>query len=534
MALGQLGFQAHLGMAAARGTQTEVGAAGPGAVGNFSQRRSFKALAHIGIQVGVFAQVRSHAQHGIDGTELHATAVVWVALGDEAVIHTELHPAAAHTGHHAPVLVGHPVGLGKHPGAGHRAGFVALESPLLAQVVDVTQAVFFHLLVFHAGSGLHLALLQRKLLVVFQAHAAVGAIQFDDATGSGGQVLGRQRNGQPVGQVARSPVDRGRDGAGGIGLVHSHHTQLVLRHFLACVVVGGVDHGLPGVGLELGAGQPQRIAGHRLVEQVHHHREAGLVGRIPPQLRVELAAFGSAVVAVAIGLEAGVVQQVVQLAGLPGCVQADLAQAVRAHHHRAAHLRRGRAVCGEHLHHTARRVAVELGQWPAQHLDALGTRQADGRSLALAIGHGGRNAVDYQARAPDAERRPCARSTDGQLQILRIVLPVERRNAGHPVHGLREIDLRAGGCDGVAPHGLDGGRCIEALLLGTAGTHHHFGQSLGLGRTSGGGTGQNHGLGNGRVAGMEKKVQGCLRWWLSAPPCVWGGVRPVNARSPHG
>ena len=36
---------------------------------------------------------------------------------------------------------------------------------------------------------LQLALLQRKLLVVFQAHAAVGAIQFDDSTGSGRQVF---------------------------------------------------------------------------------------------------------------------------------------------------------------------------------------------------------------------------------------------------------------------------------------------------------------------------------------------------------
>ena len=131
---------------------------------------------------------------------------------------------------------------------------------------------------------------------------------------------------------------------------------------------------------------------------------------------------------------------------------------------------------------------------------------------------------------PNGDRAPIPGWT--VTEILRMVLPAERRNAG--ARFMDSDRLTCGPEDAMVSRPTAWMEPVHRKLCcsGTAGAHHHFGQSLGLGRTSGGaGRSQNHGLGS-RRSGMKKKVKGCLRWWLSAPPCVWGGVT-MNARSPR-
>ena len=445
-----------------------------------------------------------HAQHGVDGAEARAAAVIRVAGGDESVVHPKLDAVAAQPAHQAPLLVHQPGGLGKHTCAGDRIGFVPLQGTQHAQVVDVATPPLGHALVLDACHTLDLALPYRPALVVLDAQAAETPVQVDRTAGRGGGCLGAQGNGQLVVQVARAVIGRDGDIARGVELVQRHHTHLVLRHHLAGVLVVSRFDGLARVGLELRAGQAQRVERQGLVKQVHDHSDLRLLGGIDAQLGVQLPALGGAVVAVAIRLEPGVVEHVVQLARLPARVEPDLAHAVRPHEHRCPHLGRGRTVSREHLHHARRRVAIHLSQWPAQHLDALGRRQADGRGLPLPVGHGGRNAVHDQARATDAERRARTRAAYGQLQVLRIVLPVQHRDAGDTVHGLRQVDLRPGGLQCVAPDCLDGSRRIKGLLGGAAGRHHHFSQRLGRCHAGGGRPGQGNGVSE---AGRRRAVQ---------------------------
>jgi hypothetical protein len=102
-----------------------------------------------------------------------------------------------------------------------------------------------------------------------------------------------------------------------------------------------------------------------------------------------------------------------------------------------------RAGVGEYLDHAAGRIAVKDRERPAQHLDARGGRQVHVRDLPLAIGHRRRDSIDDDAHAADAEGRPRAEAAYRELQVLRVILPVEDGDARHARKGLGHIHHRA-------------------------------------------------------------------------------------------
>jgi len=215
------------------------------------------------------------------------------------------------------------------------------------------------------------ALAHRQTLAVAQAHAAVAAVQLHHATGSGGRVLRCQRDGQAVVKVALASVHAGREFAGGVQPVVQRQAQLALGHVLARLVQGGIGHRLTWVGFELRARQAQRIARDRLVEHVGNQGHAGLPAGVPAQFGIGVLAPGRAIDAPAVGGEIAVVDQVVEQAVLPRRLHAVAAQAIAAGVQTQANLGPRGTVGGEHLHHTTGRIAVQLGQRAAQHLDAL-------------------------------------------------------------------------------------------------------------------------------------------------------------------
>src|SRR5258705_136236 len=63
-------------------------------------------------------------------------------------------------------------------------------------------------------------------------------------------------------------------------------------------------------------------------------------------------------------------------------------------------------------------------------------------SVALAVGHRGRDAVGDEAHAAHAEGRARAEAARGDLQVLGVVLAVLHHEAGHAPQTLGEIHLR--------------------------------------------------------------------------------------------
>jgi hypothetical protein len=147
----------------------------------------------------------------------------------------------------------------------------------------------------------------------------------------------------------------------------------------------------------------------------------------------------------------------------------DGALAVRARAGRQAVLGpvgRDRRVFGEDLKHAAGGIAVKLGQRAAQQLNTLGGDQARRGCLALAVWHGGGNAVDQDAKAAHARGRARTKTAHQQLQVLREILPVPDLQAGHSAHQFREIDQRGGRAKRIDLHRVNRTRCIKAALLG--------------------------------------------------------------------
>ncbi len=117
-----------------------------------------------------------------------------------------------------------------------------------------------------------------------------------------------------------------------------------------------------GVGFELRTGQAQRVARDRLVEHVGHQGHVRLFAGVPAQFGVQVLVLGRAVGAPAVGGEVAQVHHIVQPAALPGGLQAEASQAVAAGVNAGLHFGPERAISREDLHHTAGRVAVELGK----------------------------------------------------------------------------------------------------------------------------------------------------------------------------
>ncbi|MFA5549762.1 MAG: hypothetical protein WDA10_14555, partial [Porticoccaceae bacterium] len=209
--LRQPGLEAQLGVGAARRLQPKVRAAAIGRVGDLGQRRRLEPLADVGIQIGVGAQVPRQPDDRVGGGKPRAPAVVGVAGADVAVHHAEAHPVGPQPGHHAPVFIDGPVGLGIHPGAVDAVVLVALELALLPQVVDEALAVLAHALHVQAHAQAHLPLAGRQAARVAQARAVVAAVELHDAARRRRRGLRHQRNGQAVVEVALSGIDTRRD-----------------------------------------------------------------------------------------------------------------------------------------------------------------------------------------------------------------------------------------------------------------------------------------------------------------------------------
>ena len=69
------------------------------------------------------------------------------------------------------------------------------------------------------------------------------------------------------------------------------------------------------------------------------------------------------------------------------------------------------------------------------------------RYLALAVGHGGRNAIAVQAHPAHAKGRTRAETANGNLQVLRKILPIARDHAGYALQRFRQIDPGLGALD---------------------------------------------------------------------------------------
>ncbi|MOA06086.1 hypothetical protein D3C78_1257080 [compost metagenome] len=96
---------------------------------------------------------------------------------------------------------------------------------------------------------------------------------------------------------------------------------------------------------------------------------------------------------------------------------------------------------GVHADHTAGRVAVQRRVGAAQHFDALEAADVDVRQRALAVGHGGGNAIHIQAHTAQPEGRARAIAAHRQLQVLGVVLAVVDLQAGHAGQDFRQVDL---------------------------------------------------------------------------------------------
>jgi len=124
------------------------------------------------------------------------------------------------------------------------------------------------------------------------------------------------------------------------------------------------------------------------------------------------------------------------------------------------------------------------------------------RQRALAVGHGGGNAIHIQAHAAHAEGGAGAVAAHGQLQVLGVVLAVLDLQAGHAGQSFGQVDLqlavtqllaiehRGRGGQGLQAGGAGGGTHLDRLQRG--------GLGLGVGRR--GQAGEQEGEG-GRPAG---------------------------------
>ena len=490
----------QLQVAAARGAQVGVEAGADVAVGQLGEGRRLVATAGVEVDVDRLRGVPGEAQHRVHAAEAEAAAVVGVARrssGDEAVVGAEAHVDAAGAAGQRPVAVQVDAGLQVGVAVVDHVALVALEDALDAGVVDVALAVLAHAVVFDAaGQAQRAAFVERDAVRELRAQAAVVAVEAHDAAAVGVGQLRRERNAECVEEIALAKVDPPGEERGLAEAVLDDAAELVLAHGLAGVLRECGRRHRAGVGLPLRAREAERVLGVGLVERVDDHAHVRVAGEVALPAAVELAAAGGAVLAVAVGVEArGVEGDAVALGGGGAVLEAELALLVGAG--RAAHGEGGdgRVVFGEDLHHAAGRVAVELSHRAAQHFDAAGRRERHVGRLALPVGHGRGDAVDDEAHAPHTEGRAGAEAADGDLQVLCVVLAVERHDARHAVEHLRQVDLRATVVDHLAGDGADGRGRVEGTFTHALRRDDHWIERVGGALRAGGLEGSQHGHG---------------------------------------
>src|SRR3569832_1918378 len=237
----------------------------------------------------------------------------------------------------------------------------------------------------------------------------------------------------------------------------------------AAVVGDGVGPGLRAVLRELPSVEPERVFGTR-IEIIGEHAQRRVAIECVTQFCMGERAFGGAVFAKAVGLDARAAHDVIRGAGPPADFETETRGRVAAIHG----LRGERGACGSVLggdvDHAARGIAVQRGITAAYHLDLPRRTQVEVRALSLAVGHGRGYAVDIKPYAAQAEGRARAEAANGDLQILRVILAVIRDHAWYAHQGLGEIHEGLSGMDAVCVEGGLGERRIE-LRRGWRGDH---------------------------------------------------------------
>ena len=114
------------------------------------------------------------------------------------------------------------------------------------------------------------------------------------------------------------------------------------------------------------------------------------------------------------------------------------------------------------LHHAAGGIAIQRRERATHDLHGLAAQEVEVRKLPLAIGHGCRDAVGIQPQAAHAEGGARAEAANGELRILRVVLPVQRNDARNPHQRFRHVDQRPVAV-AVQLHGVDRRRHIDIL-----------------------------------------------------------------------
>jgi hypothetical protein len=292
---------------------------------------------------------------------------------------------------------------------------------------------------------------QLRLEAPARVDSAEIAVQVDHAAATERVGLRRHRHGEELHDAAFTGMQLHSQAAGRGSVVLPNQPELLVAYRLARVEQQCGGRGLARIRVHLRLGESERVLRLRRIEPVRHEHEAiARAGRIL-QPRIEGLARGRAVLAPAAGAEVRVVEHVVECSLRAAPVEGFALAVVAARNQPEAPARRVGAVGGEHLDDAAGGVAVERGEGPAQHLDACGGCEVEVRHLSLSVGHGRRDAVEEQADAADAESGARAEAADRHLQVLRVVLPLAREQAGHLLQFFRQVHAESRSCQRFAP-----------------------------------------------------------------------------------
>ncbi|MCY1408896.1 hypothetical protein D9M71_242280 [compost metagenome] len=474
--LAQQRFQPQLVLPAAGRLQVEVEAFQlPRGIGHFRLGRRLEALAGADVAVQLRAEGIHHPQRR--HVLLEAPRSAGIAVGEEMVVHLHLHAGAADAGQQGPVAK-HPVGL--HIGIEAAGGvqLVAAQGALHAELVAIevpeTAAIVLAPVVIDAEGQAQLARNALQRLQPAQAAAVEVAVEIHHPAAAKAIGDGGGRDGEELQHAAPAGVG-GELQAGRAELALVVQAELLVVDALARVEQPGVGRDRTRVGVEACPGLPQRVLGAVLLQGAGDQRQTALVVGPEVELGEGLVAARGAVVAVAVGVQARGVQHEARVAGVVAALGVDMValQLVAAEQAFRADARRALAVAGEHLDHPAGVAAVERRGRTAQHLEALGDVEVEGRRLALAIRRAGRDAIHQQLDAAHAEGRARAEASGGNLQVLGVVLAVLHHQPGHAGQGFRGVDAQLTLGDLPAVDAVHRGRLVEAAAQAVAAGDHH-------------------------------------------------------------
>ena len=346
----------------------------------------------------------------------------------------------------------------------HSVVLIAFQRPGGAEVIEVAPAPLLLTVVIASHGEREGPACELRRARPAHIQPVIEAVEVDDAARRGRRILRHDGNCQKLLDLPASAVDGKAQAVRGRESVLKGRAELALHDVFAGIEQqhGRID--LARVLLHLRAVEPGRVL-RRLPHRVQDEGEARIVAESKLQLGIPQVLFGRTVVAVAAGLEVGSAADVIERARLAAELESGAADSVAPG--RAALRERGlgRTVLGEDLDHPARSIPVERREGSPHYLDPLRRTQIEVGGLPLAVGGGGGDPVRVKAHAANAELRMRTEPARGNLQVLRIVLPVLDDHAGHSRQALRQIDHRFALADGIGVDAVDRDRQFEAVAL---------------------------------------------------------------------